>query len=90
MQVEEKRKINNFDKSLNSEQARIWKQDVENFTCQEQDTNSKVKSMNLSNQEFLLKQMQEKKGKKHAKMNEHEYLLNRNLLEQIKPNPQDK
>jgi len=90
MQVEEKRKINNFEKSLNSEQARIWKQDVENFTCQEQDTNSKVRSMNVSNQEFLLRQMQEKKGKKHAKMNEHEYLLNRNLLEQIKPNPEDK
>jgi len=87
MQVEEKRKINNFEKSLNSEQAKIWKTDVQNFGSQEQEIYTKIRSMNVSNQDFLLKQMQEKKGKKFEKMNDHEYQLNKNVLEQIKTVP---
>jgi len=87
MQVEEKRKINNFEKSLNSEQAKIWKTDVQNFGSQEQEIYTKIRSMNVSNQDFLLKQMQEKKGKKFEKMNEQEYHLNKNILEQIKTVP---
>ncbi len=97
MQVEEKRKMNQFERSLNLEQAVIWKNDVEKFTYQEQEINNKVKNklkqvkiMNLSNQEFLLKQIEEKKGKRAEKMNDHEYLLNRNLLEQVKNITQNK
>lgn len=93
MQVDEKRKMNNFERSLDSEQAKIWRTDVQKFFDQEKDINNKVikviiqvKIMNLSNQEFLLKQIAEKKGKKFEKMNEQEYLLNRNLLEKVKTN----
>ena len=46
--------------------------------------------MNLSNQEFLLKQISEKKGKKYVRMNDHEYLLNRQLLENAKTIAADK
>ena len=97
MQVEEKRKMNQFERSLNLEQAVIWKNDVEKFTYQEQEINNKVnyklkqvKLMNVSNQEFLLKQIEEKKGKRVEKMNDHEYLLNKNLLEQVKNITQNK
>jgi hypothetical protein len=44
MQVEEKRKMNQFERSLNLEQAVIWKNDVEKFTYQEQEINNKVKN----------------------------------------------
>jgi len=83
MQVEEKRKINDFDRSLNTEQARIWKTDVAKFAVQEQEINGKIRAMNLCNQDFLLKQIQDRKGQKSQKMNDKEYQLNRNLLEQI-------
>ena len=42
MQVDEKKKINDFERSLNSEQAHIWKTDVQKFFSQEQEINSKV------------------------------------------------
>jgi len=61
MQVEDKRKMMNFERNLNSEQARIWKQDVSNFTIQEQEIYNKIRTMNVNNQDFLLKQMHEKK-----------------------------
>ena len=43
MQVDEKRNVNEFERSLNSEQAMIWKTDVQKFISQEQEINSKVK-----------------------------------------------
>ena len=43
MQVEEKRRFNQFEKSLDNEQARIWQIDCEKFHEQEQDINDKVK-----------------------------------------------
>lgn len=42
MQVEEKKKMMDFEKTLNAEQARIWKVDTQNFAEQEKDINSKV------------------------------------------------
>lgn len=42
MQVEEKKRMQNFEKNLDNEQARIWKIDCENFTDQEKDINQKV------------------------------------------------
>jgi len=83
MQVEEKRKINEFEKSLNTEQAKIWKTDVQKFAEQEQEINGKIRAMNVCNQGFLLKQIENRKGKKYQKMDENEYQLNKNLLEQI-------
>ena len=42
MQVEEKRRMNEFEKTLNTEQARIWKIDTHKFLEQEKEHNEKV------------------------------------------------
>lgn len=42
MQVEEKRKMQDFEKTLNSEQARIWKTDTQKFYEQEKEINDMV------------------------------------------------
>ena len=42
MQVGEKRKIMDYEKSLNSEQAKIWNTDVNKFSNQEQEIYNKV------------------------------------------------
>lgn len=42
MQVEEKKRFNDFEKSLDHEQARIWKIDCEKYHEQEKDINDKV------------------------------------------------
>ena len=43
MQVEEKKRFNEFEKSLDNEQARIWQIDCEKYHEQEKDINDKVK-----------------------------------------------
>ena len=43
MQVEEKRRMNEFEKNLDNQQARIWKMDTEKFNFMENEINSKVK-----------------------------------------------
>jgi hypothetical protein len=42
MQVEEKRRFNEFERSLDDEQARIWRIDCEKYHEQEKDINDKV------------------------------------------------
>lgn len=42
MQVEEKKRINEFEKTLDQEQARIWKIDTEKFYEQEKEISEKV------------------------------------------------
>jgi hypothetical protein len=42
MQVEEKRRTNQFEKSLDYEQARIWKIDTDKFYEQEQEVIDQV------------------------------------------------
>lgn len=43
MQVEEKKRLNEFEKTLDQEQARIWKIDREKFYDQEKEISEKVK-----------------------------------------------
>jgi hypothetical protein len=49
MQVEEKKKISEFEKTLNSEQARIWRIDTHKFVEQEKEHNEKVKELHIIN-----------------------------------------
>jgi len=84
MQVDEKRKMNDFEKTLNSEQARIWRIDTQRFYDQEKDINEKVRFMNTINSNYLKEQIDLKKGK-NVKMSDAEYRLNKNILSQIKP-----
>jgi len=42
MQVEEKKRIQQYDRIVNDEQARIWKTDTKNYYEQEKDNTAKV------------------------------------------------
>jgi hypothetical protein len=42
MQVDEKRKMGDFERTLNGEQARIWRIDTHRFVEQERDHNDRV------------------------------------------------
>lgn len=42
MQVHDKRKMNEFEQTMNSEQARVWKMDTHRFFEQEKDINERV------------------------------------------------
>ncbi len=42
MQVEERKKIAEFEKKLNSEQAKIWNMDAQRYYDQEREINEKV------------------------------------------------
>lgn len=42
MQVDEKKKIGEFEKTLNGEQARIWNSDAQRYFEQEKEINEKV------------------------------------------------
>jgi len=63
MQVEEKRRNLEFEKTLNFEQSKIWKIDGEKQKMQEDETNEKIKVMNKSNKDFLMRQIQDRKNK---------------------------
>jgi len=43
MQVEEKKRLSEFEKTLDVEQARIWKIDTDKYYEQEREINDKVK-----------------------------------------------
>lgn len=45
MQVEEKKRFNDFEKCLDNEQARIWQIDCEKYHEQEKDINDKVNNL---------------------------------------------
>ena len=47
MQIEEKKRISDFEKTLNSEQARIWKTDTKRFYEQEKEIQDKVKLIKI-------------------------------------------
>merc|ERR1712151_1230993 len=70
MQVEEKRRTNQFEKSLDYEQARIWKIDTEKFYEQEQDIVDQVRSLNTLNSQYLKNQIDSKNLKKSTKMSD--------------------
>ena len=53
MQVEEKKKISEFEKTLNSEQARIWRIDTHKFVEQEKEHNEKVKEVTYNKFNFI-------------------------------------
>jgi hypothetical protein len=47
LQVDEKRRMNDFEKAMNNEQARIWKKDTQNYYQQEKEINEKVIFINI-------------------------------------------
>ena len=90
-QINDKKKLIEFEKSLDAEQLKLFQNDYQHYLSHETDINMKVnfelfqlKFNNLTYQDYLKMQIEERKGKKTEKMNDDEYCLNRNLLEDIK------
>ena len=86
MQVEEKKKEEDFLKALDYEQARIWNVDCKKYYEDEKILDGKIRAMNKKNMDFLIKQMNEhsKKNNIKTKMNDTEYYMNKDLLEKAK------
>ena len=86
MQVEEKKKEEDFLKALDYEQARIWNVDCKKYMEDEKIIDGKIKAMNKKNLDCLIKQINENTNKKKMKknMSDVEYYMNRDLLEKAK------
>ena len=83
MQVEEKRKHNEFDKILDGEQARIWKKDCNKYNEDEKRIAGIIYAKNRRNLEAIQQQMKDKKNKENKMnmMSDVEYAMNRAKLE---------
>ena len=88
MQVEEKKKEQDFLKELEHEQARIWNVDIQKYNEDEKIIDNKIKKRNRRNFEYILKQMKENSTKKLIKhntdMTNDEYDMNKELLKKAK------
>lgn len=83
-QVEEKRQREDIEKQFADEQAVMWAIDAKNYANEERNLNSKVNRINKENADFLHKQIDEKDEAKKNRMNMNEFLLNRQLLQNVK------
>ena len=86
MQIEERKKEENFLKLLDEEQARIWNIDCKKYFDDENIVEKKIKYMNRKNLESLMKQIDEKKRSKSKQniMTDSEFSMNRDILEKAK------
>ena len=83
MQIIEKKKEEDFQKSLDFEQARIWEIDCKKYNEDQIAIDKIIRTMNKRNLEFLRGQMGQKKKKKNS-MSDTEYAMNRETLEKAK------
>jgi hypothetical protein len=81
-QHNEKKMREQAEKALNDEQAVMWKEDKKNYEVEERRLQDKIKVINMENADFL-KGQAVGKNTKGAKMNRHEYLLNKEILRNI-------
>ena len=84
MQIAERKKEEEFLKSLDYEQARIWAIDCKKYNDEEKAIGKRIKEMNKRNMNTLMEQINKKKNKNKDEMNETEYAMNRQLLEKAK------
>jgi hypothetical protein len=84
MQIEEKRKEEEFLKSLDDEQARIWGIDCKKYHDDEKAIETKIRAMNKRNLELLRDQMNKKNTASKTAMTDTEYAMNRDLLTKAK------
>ena len=86
MQVEEKRKMQEFEKLLDTEQARIWNIDCKKYHDDEKVINEKIRRMNKNNLDCVMNQIKLRKEKQANanKMTSTEYAMNRKTLEAAK------
>ena len=85
MQIEEKRKEEEFLKSLDNEQARIWGIDSQKYRQDQIAIENKIRNMNKRNLALLKEQIESKKNQKNINsMTDAEYAMNRDILEKAK------
>jgi len=84
MQVEEKRKEEDFLKSLDDEQARIWAIDSKKYFEDEKAIESKIRNMNKRNLDLVMEQINKKKNKKNQTMTDAEYAMNKDILQKAR------
>ena len=85
MQIEERKKEEDFLKSLDYEQARIWALDCKKYNEDEKLIKSKIREMNKRNMDSVMEQInKKKKNNKKIGMNDTEYAMNREILEKAK------
>ena len=83
MQIEERKKEEDFLKSLDDEQARIWAIDCKKYYDDERAIESKIRAMNKRNLDLVMEKKKKKKKKNNA-MTDSEYAMNRELLQKAK------
>ena len=83
MQIEERKKEEDFLKSLDYEQARIWALDCKKYNEDEKKKKNKIREMNKRNMDSVMEQINKKKNKKSG-MSDVEYAMNRQILEKAK------
>lgn len=80
----EKKDREQQEKSLNDQQAVMWKKDKELFETEEKRLQDKIKGINSQNADFLNRQVADKKMRvSHPGMNKNENQYNRGLLKMI-------
>ena len=84
MQIKERKKEEDFVKSLDYEQARIWAADTKKYKEDEKAIRNRLRTMNKRNMNILIEQINKKKNQSENKMNDAEYAMNRKLLEKAK------
>ena len=83
MQIEERKKEEDFLKSLDDEQARIWAIDCKKYFEDEKAIENKIRAMNKRNLDLVMEQIRKNKNKKNN-MSDTEYAMNRDLLQKAK------
>ena len=84
MQIEERKKEEEFLKSLDDEQARIWAIDCKKYFEDEKAIESKIRAMNKRNLDLVLDQINKRKTNKKHTMTDTEYAMNRDILQKAK------
>jgi hypothetical protein len=83
MQIEERKKEEEFLKSLDDEQARIWAIDCKKYNEDEKAIEQKIRAMNKRNLDLVMEQMRQRRKKKTG-MTDAEYAMNRETLQKAK------
>ena len=84
MQIKEKKKEEEFLKSLDDEQARIWAIDCKKFHDDEKAIENKIREINKKNLDLVKEQINKKKNNKPSSMSDTEYAMNRDILMKAK------
>ena len=64
MQIEERKKEEDFLKSLDYEQARIWALDCKKYNDDEKEINTRIREMNKRNMNILMDQINKNRNTK--------------------------